>query len=191
MADAGGRVIVVSGPSGAGKTTLVRRLFELAPGPLVASVSATTRPPRPGEVNGVNYHFLSPGEFQRRRARGDFLECYEVFQRGDWYGTLRGAVTPSLAAGKWVLLEIDVHGMQAVLREFPDAVTIFILPGSLEELERRLRSRRTESEAAIGRRLDAARAEIARAGEYRHQVLNDDIERAAREICDILNPSKG
>jgi guanylate kinase len=191
MPDARGRVIVVSGPAGVGKTTLVRRLFEQAPGPLVRSVSATTRPPRPGEVDGVNYHFLSLDEFQRRRRNGDFLECYEVFHRGDWYGTLREAVTPSLAEGKWVLLEIDVHGMQAVVREFPDALTIFILPGSPEELERRLRSRGTETESAIQRRLDAAREEFAHADEYRFQVLNDDVERAVREICDILTQSKG
>jgi guanylate kinase len=198
MAGDRGRLIVLSGPSGSGKSTLVRRLFELAPGPLVHSVSATTRPPRPGEIDGVHYHFLSPAEFQRRRADGEFLECFEVFGRGHWYGTLRQEVAPSLAAGKWVLLEIDVHGMQAVVREFPDAVTIFVLPGDppdldrlLHELERRLRARGTETEAAIHRRLEEAASELTHAGEYRHRVVNDDVERAARQLCDILTQPGG
>ena len=110
-----GRLIVISGPSGAGKTTLLKRLFELCP-QLAVSVSATTRPPRPGEREAVDYHFLSPEEFERRRQAGEFLECCEVFGRGYWYGTLLREVTPSLAAGKWVVLEIDVQGTMAVAR---------------------------------------------------------------------------
>ena len=115
------------------------------------------RPPRgrhgQGKSTGVDYHFLSREEFERRRQQGDFLECAEVFGRGDWYGTLVSEVAPRLAAGKWVVLEIDVQGTLAVVRQFPDAVTIFVRPESLEELERRLRSRGTESEEAIQRRL--------------------------------------
>jgi guanylate kinase len=180
-----GRLVVISGPSGAGKTTLVKRVFECSP-QLVAGVSATTRPPRPTEQDGLDYHFLSPAEFERRRQAGDFLESFEVFGHGYWYGTLESEVTPSLARGKWVVLEIDVQGTLAVLKRYPDAITIFVRPGSMEELERRLRNRGTESGGAIQRRLEVARRELACADTYQHQVLNDDIDRAVQEICDIL-----
>ncbi|HEX3725069.1 MAG TPA: guanylate kinase [Pirellulales bacterium] len=182
-----GRLIVVSGPSGAGKTTLLKRMFAECRRPLVASVSATTRRPRPGEVDGVDYHFLSAGEFARRRAAGEFLECCEVFTRGDWYGTLLSEVTPSLAAGKWVVLEIDVQGTLAVLERYPDAVTIFVLPASYEELERRLRDRGTESEDALARRLATARRELISAPCYRFRVVNDDLDRAVHEMCQIMD----
>lgn len=180
-----GSLIVISGPSGAGKTTLLKKLFERCPG-LKASVSATTRPPRPGETDGVDYHFLSADEFQHRRAAGEFLECYEVFDRGHWYGTLASEVSPSLAAGQSVVLEIDVQGARAVRQQFPDALTLFVHPDSLDELERRLRGRGTESEEAVCRRLEVARRELEAAGEYQYQVLNDDADRAAQEICNIL-----
>ena len=181
-----GHLVVVSGPSGAGKTTLLRKLFERS-GRLVSSISATTRPPRPGERDGVDYHFLTDEDFQRRRKRGEFLECFEVFGRGYWYGTLESEVTPSLVAGKWVVLEIDVQGTMAVLERYPDALTIFVRPGSVDELERRLRSRGTESPDAIERRLQVARQELSCADRYRYQVLNDDIDRAVAEIVEILN----
>jgi guanylate kinase len=181
-----GRLVVISGPSGAGKTTLLKRVFSESTRPLVPSISATTRRPRRGEIDGVDYHFLSPEEFARRRANGEFLECFEVYQRGDWYGTLRSEVTPSLTAGKWVVLEIDVQGTLAVLEHYPDALTIFVRPASMEELERRLRDRGTETEAALERRLEVARRELAASGFYRHQVVNDDLDRAVREICHIL-----
>jgi guanylate kinase len=184
-------LVVVSGPSGAGKTTLLREIFQRSPLPLVPSISATTRPPRKGERNGVDYHFLSPEEFERRRLAGDFLECCEVFGRGYWYGTLTSEVTPSLAAGKWVVLEIDVEGAAAVKAKFPEAITVFILPESDQELQRRLRGRGTESEQDIQRRLDVARRECAAAKNYRHQVVNDQVERAADEICDLLNQAAG
>jgi guanylate kinase len=185
-----GRVVILSGPSGVGKSTLRRRLIEHCPVPLVRSVSATTRPPRPGEIDGVDYHFLSPEEFARRREKGEFLECFEVFGRGHWYGTLASEVTSSLKAGKWVLLEIDVQGAQTVLKRFPDAVTIFIHAGSIEELEARLRGRETETEDAVQARLTQAQAELAVADRYRHQVVNDDVQRAVREICDILTQTE-
>ncbi len=184
-----GKLIVISGPSGAGKTTLLKKLFERCP-ELRASVSATTRPPRPSERDGVDYHFLSDNEFQRRRAAEEFLECCEVFGRGYWYGTLRDEVSPSLEAGKSIVLEIDVQGAMAVLEQYPDAVTLFVHPSSLDELERRLRGRGTETEASIQRRLEVARRELARAEDYRHQVLNDDVDRAAQEICDIIRSSE-
>ena len=182
-----GKLIVVSGPSGAGKTTLLKRVYhDPTLPPLRAGVSATTRAPRPGEVEGVDYYFLTPDEFARRRQAGEFLECFEVFGRGDWYGTLRGEVAPRLAAGDWVVLEIDVQGTLAVLQHYPDAVTIFIEPLSIEDLERRLRLRGTESEAAIERRLATARRELEQAHVYRHRVTNDDLDRAAAQLSAIL-----
>lgn len=181
-----GKLVVVSGPSGAGKTTVLKRVFQSAPIPLKASVSATTRPPRPGEVDGVDYHFLTEEEFARRRQRGEFLECFQVFGRGYWYGTLLGEVIPSLEAGKWVILEIDVQGALAVIQRYPQAISIFVRPSSVEELERRLRGRRTETEEALQRRLQQARDELARAGQYQYQVINDDVDQAVREICHIL-----
>jgi len=189
-----GKLIVISGPSGAGKTTLLKLMYERCHGPLVASVSATTRSPRKGEVAGVDYHFLSREDFARRREAGEFLECCEVYGRGDWYGTLKSEVAPSLAAGKWVVLEIDVQGTFSVLEHFPEAITIFIRPrpdtaSSLAELERRLRERETESEAAIQRRLEVAARELAQAHHYRYQVTNDNLDRAVQEICQILSPS--
>ncbi len=180
------RLVIVSGPSGAGKSTVVKRLLADCPLPLVLSVSATTRSPRPGEADGVDYHFLSHDEFRRRREAGEFLECMEVFGRGDWYGTLRSTVASGLAAGKWILLEIDVQGAMSVLESYPQAVTIFIHPGSLEELERRLRHRGSETEASIRRRLEVARAELDYVPRYRHTVVNHQPQQAARDICQLL-----
>jgi guanylate kinase len=182
-----GKLVVISGPSGAGKTTLLKRLYAGSPRPLVTSVSATTRAPRPGEVDGIDYHFLSKEEFARRRQRGEFLECFEVYQRGDWYGTLKSEVTPRLAAGKWVVLEIDVQGTLACLDQYPGAVTVFVRPSSLAELERRLRDRGTESEAALARRLEVARRELQAADRYRYQVVNDDVDRALKQLSEILS----
>jgi guanylate kinase len=180
-----GRIVVISGPSGAGKTTLVKRLYQCCPR-LVASVSATTRPPRPSETDGIDYHFLTPEEFAAGQQAGRFIESFEVFGRGYWYGTLWDEVTPSLKAGKWVVLEIDVQGTQAVCQRYRDAVTIFVRPGSIEELERRLTHRGTESSEAIERRLAVARHELACADQYQYQVLNEDVEQTVERICQIL-----
>jgi guanylate kinase len=182
-----GRLVVVSGPSGAGKTTVMKRVFQSCGLPLVQSVSATTRPPRPGEKNGIDYHFLRPEDFAALKQRGEFLECCEVFGRGHWYGTLRSEVTTGLAAGKWVVLEIDVQGARAVAAQYPDAITIFIRPGSTEELERRLRGRATETEEALRRRLEHASWEWSQASGYRYVVINDQLDRTVENICQILN----
>ena len=181
-----GRLIVISGPSGAGKTTVVRRLLDQCPLPLILSVSATTRPPRPGETNGVDYHFMGTEEFERRRVAHDFLECFQVFGGASWYGTLANTVTSSLEAGKWVVLEIDVQGALMVLERYPEAITLFLRPASLEELERRLRGRGTESEEKIQRRLKVAREELKFIDHYEHDVINDDLERVVNEMCEIL-----
>ena len=181
-----GKVVIVSGPSGAGKTTVMRRVFEQCPLPLRHSVSATTRPPRPGEVDGRDYYFLAPEVFAEQRERGEFLECFQVFGRGYWYGTLWSEVRAGFDAGKWVVLEIDVQGALTAMERFPDALSIFIRPGSFAELERRLRGRGTETEDALERRLARAKQELELADRYGHQVVNDDIDRAVAEICGVL-----
>lgn len=186
-----GKLVIISGPSGAGKSTVVRRLLNECPLPLKLSVSATTRPPRPAERDGVDYHFLSQEDFFRRRKADDFLEWKEVFGRGDFYGTLRKETTAGLANGKWVVLEIDVEGTSSVVQQHHEAITIFVDPGSMEELERRLRHRGTESEESIQRRLEVARREMATSNRYRFRVVNDLVDRAAREICDILTSYVG
>lgn len=181
-----GKIVVLSGPSGVGKTTVLGRLVEVCPLSLVRSVSATTRPPRPGEIDGVDYHFLTPEEFARRRQAGEFLECAQVFGGGDWYGTLESEVLPSLQAGKWVVLGIDIQGGAAVVEKYPDAVTIFLRPASWEQLEGRLRGRKTEPDAAVQDRLARARRELDEGHWYRYQVVNDDLDRTVDEICQIL-----
>lgn len=180
-----GHLVVISGPSGSGKTTVLRQVFARCPW-LESSVSATTRPPRPGEFDGEDYFFLSKDDFAERRARGEFLECFEVFGRGHWYGTLQSEVAPRLAAGKWVVLEIDVEGTLAVLRTYADAVTIFLRPESVEELERRLVARGTESPEAIARRLEVARHELEFIDRYQYKVVNETIEQAVDDVCQLI-----
>ena len=182
-----GQLIIISGPSGVGKSTIVQRLLNECSLPLSLSVSATTRSPRPSEVDKVHYHFLSEQEFQNRRESGDFLECCEVFGRGHWYGTLRDEVAASLNDGKWVILEIDVQGaMKVVNGDFPDAISIFVRPDSIEELERRLRSRDTEPESSIQKRLATAMHELPFADQYQHCLINDTLDQTVEDICELL-----
>jgi len=181
-----GKLVIISGPSGAGKSTVVQKLLDNCDLPLQLSVSATTRKPRDGEQDGVNYHFLSQQEFAQKREDNQFLECMEVFGHGDWYGTFRNDVTTGLKGGKWVILEIDVDGTLSVIKEQPDAITIFVHPGSIEELERRLQSRGTDTQQSILRRLEVARRELAAVDRYKHEVINDEVGRAVQEICEIL-----
>ena len=184
------RIVVLSGPAGSGKTTVVNRLVESAPVKLIKAVSATTRPARSGEVDGEDYCFLSHDGFHRRKQNGEFLEVAEVHASGFWYGTLRSEIERARQAGGWALLEIDVEGALNVMAEFPNAVTIFLTTPSEEGYEQRLRARGTESEAAIRRRLETARRELGMAGRYRFRVVNDDLDRAVLEICDILARGK-
>lgn len=177
-----GRLAVISGPSGAGKSTIVRALLGRQRFPLALSCSATTRKPRPGEIDGVDYRFLSHEEFDRRKAAGEFLECKEVFGRGHWYGTLRDEVDRRLDEGKTVILEIDVQGMLAVREKCPDLLTFFVEPESEEELERRLTARNTDSLEDIRRRLEVARREWEIAPEYRYRIVNRHVDQAVADI---------
>jgi guanylate kinase len=189
--DRPGRLIIISGPSGSGKSSVVKTLLERSKLPLELSISATTRAPRVGEVDGRDYFFLTHSEFESRRNRGEFLECKEVFGRGDWYGTLNALVSSGLERGKWLILEIDVQGALSILERREDPITIFVHPGSMEELESRLRSRGTETEQAIQRRLEVAREEMAKRHRYRHQVVNRDLDEAVEEIEKLLLKYQG
>ena len=186
MSGTGPRIVVLSGPSGSGKTTLVRLLIDRAPVRLIKSVSATTRPPRPGEIHGDDYWFLSPAEFRSRLEHGDFIEHAEVFSSGYLYGTLRSELDRAHNRDGWAFLEIDVEGAQKVVQQYPQAVTIFLRTPSPAEFERRLRARGTESEDVIQRRLAVAERELSQAPLYRYIVVNDQLESAVTEICDIL-----
>lgn len=173
------RLFVVSGPAGVGKGTLVSRVREMRP-LLGLPVSATTRSPRPGEVDGVSYHFLSDEEFSARVERGEFLEWAQVHDHR--YGTLKSEVDACLARGESVVLEIDVQGGNNVSKVYTDAVRIFIMPPSWDTLVARLRGRGTESEQSIAIRLRTARAELALADTYDVRIVNDDLDTAVDEL---------
>ncbi|MBI4230547.1 MAG: guanylate kinase [Planctomycetes bacterium] len=177
-----GLLVVLSGPSGVGKTTLCERLCSLHGWKRV--VTATTRPPRGGERDGVDYHFLSDGEFERRVRANGFLEHARVFSRR--YGTPREAVEAPLVRGEVLLLPIDVQGAAQVRVSLPSALRIFLLPPDLSTLEARLSGRGTEDEARRAERLRVARDELARQGEYDHRVVNGDLGQAERDIARLV-----
>ena len=176
-----GQLLVLSAPSGAGKTTLARRFVDITPGACF-SISATTRAPRGAERDGIDYHFLSPERFGEQVAAGAFAEWAEV--HGHRYGTLRATVDDALRRGTVTVFDIDVQGGSQILERWPrDAVTVLVIPPSPEELERRLRGRSTESDEAIRRRLAAARAEVARAAlRYEYVLVNDQLEDAVGRL---------
>jgi guanylate kinase len=176
-------IVVISGPSGAGKSTVATQVLEKSPG-LVRAVSVTTRRPRVGDVDGEDYHFVSPEEFAARRDAGRFLEWAEV--HGNLYGTEAEQVDLSIAGGRSVLLEIDVQGGRSVKAARPGAVLIFIFPPSDRILEERLRGRGTDDEAVILERLENARKELESAKNYDYRVVNDDLDRCIGEVLGII-----
>jgi guanylate kinase len=180
-------VLVITGPSGVGKGTLIRRVMERVP-ELELSVSATTRPPRPGERDGVDYHFLSEPEFERRVAAGEFLE--HAGYAGRRYGTLRSEVEPRHAAGVPVVLEIELDGARQIRRAMPDAVQVFIVPPSPEALRERLERRGTDDRAEVAARLATAARELEAQHEFDHRVVNDRVEDAAEELAAILRGAR-
>jgi guanylate kinase len=179
------KVFVITGPSGVGKGTLIGELLQRVPElELELSVSATTRSPRPGEEDGRDYHFLSDEEFQRRIAGGDFLE-YATYS-GNRYGTLRSEVDTRLSHGRSVVLEIEVQGARQVRASMPEAVQIFIAPPDAEALRERLAGRGTDSEGEIEARLKTAESELDAAPEFPHTIVNDDVQRAADELEELI-----
>jgi guanylate kinase len=174
-----GRLIILTGPSGVGKGTLLTALLAKRP-ELYLSVSATTRSPRPGEVDGKNYYFYSRDRFEAAIAQGELLEWAEF--AGNYYGTPLGPVQDRIDQGGLIVLEIELLGARQVAKSFPAALKIFILPPSFEELESRLRSRGQDPEAAIARRLQRAKEEIAAADEFDLQIVNDDLGVALQQI---------
>lgn len=174
-----GKLIVLTGPSGVGKGTLMNEILQRYP-ELHYSVSATTRSPRPGEINGKNYYFISRNQFEELVTQGEFLEWAEF--AGNCYGTLREAVLNHVQSGKLVVLEIELEGARQIRHNFPNSLSIFILPPSFPELEGRIRRRGQDSEEAINRRLQRAQEEMAAANEFDLQIINDDFEKALNEI---------
>lgn len=178
-----GDLFIVAAPSGAGKTTLVRLLLEREAG-IRLSISHTTRSPRPGETDGREYHFVAVDVFRQMISRSDFLEWAEV--HGNFYGTSRQWIADQLAAGHDILLEIDWQGAQQVRRAFPEAIGVFILPPSMDELTRRLTGRGTDEPAVIERRLAAAEAEMRHVGEFDYVIINDQLEQALEDLRAIV-----
>lgn len=180
-------LIVISAPSGAGKRTVIEQLRAREPG-LAHTISATTRSPRPGEVDGQDYYFLDRDDFERRVGEGQFAEWAEV--HNNLYGTLLSELDRCLASGEEVLLEVDVQGMRNLRQRGYDIVGVFVMPPSMEELERRLRARATDSDEVIAVRLANAEGEVAARGEFDYIVVNDKVERAADDLVAILRAER-
>ncbi|NLM83860.1 MAG: guanylate kinase [Clostridiales bacterium] len=182
-----GRLFIISAPSGTGKSTVIKRLMETCKD-LYFSVSATTRPARPGEVHGVSYYFITHEEFEKHIRQNDFLEYAEYV--GNYYGTLKAPVISRLEEGKDVILDIDVQGCKQIIAAMPEAITIFLVPPSMEELENRLRTRGTESEERMRNRLIRAKAEMLEKDSYDYVVVNDEVDKAVAEILEIMGCKK-
>jgi guanylate kinase len=178
------RVIVITGPSGVGKGTLIRELRQRMPG-LVLAISATTRDPRPDELDGVDYHFLATDEFDRRVAADEFVE--HANYSGRRYGTLRAELERGIASGAAVILEIEVQGARQVREAMPEAVAVFIAPPDEQALRARLTGRGTDSPAQIARRLETAREELAAKAEFKHVIVNNDLATAVDELTALVD----
>ena len=178
---------MITAPSGAGKTSLIDALMKADPS-LKLSTSYTTRAPRPGEKNGVDYHFVDDRTFLAMRERGEFLESAEV--HGYRYGTSKKVITVALERGEDLILEIDWQGARQVRAIYPECVGIFILPPSIEELERRMRSRGQDADAVIRKRLDNAKGEMDHAGEFNYAIINKDFDTALRELARIIQKER-
>lgn len=182
-----GNVFIISAPSGAGKTSLVRALVAADHG-VRLSISYTTRPPRPGEVDGADYHFVSRETFMEMLNRGDFLESAEVY--GNWYGTSQRWIEAELARGCDIVLEIDWQGAAQVRRLMPEARSIFILPPSLDALEQRLRARGQDSEEVVRQRLAQAQEDISHVGEFDYVIINDDFQTALQDLLAVVRAQR-
>jgi guanylate kinase len=178
-----GKLFVITAPSGAGKTSLIDAVMKEDPR-LTISVSYTTRAPRPGEKDGVDYHFVDVPTFMAMRERGEFLESAEV--HGNHYATSKKVILDAVKRGEQLILEIDWQGARQVRKLYPGCVGIFILPPSVEELERRMRRRGQDSEAVIARRLENAREELSHAGEFKYAIINKEFDTAKQELAEIL-----
>ncbi|MCG0274677.1 MAG: guanylate kinase [Thermosediminibacteraceae bacterium] len=182
-----GLLIVLSGPSGAGKGTLCNLLLQRRP-ELVLSVSVTTRPPRPGEVHGVNYYFTDVENFERMIEKGEFLEWAKVYN--NYYGTPKKFVEEQLQQGKDIILEIDIQGARQVKENCPDAVFIFILPPDIEELKNRIKKRGSETKESFDLRIKSAEEELKAVSDYDYAVVNDDLEEAVKKLESIIIAEK-
>lgn len=178
-----GKLIVISAPSGAGKTTIAKKMLERFPS-VGFSVSATTRKKRAGELHGRDYFFLTPEEFQKRKTAGDFVEYEELY--GDSYGTLRSELERTLSAGRHILFDVDVKGGLSIKRQYPEACLIFISPPDMQKLKERLAGRKTEDDATIARRLERVPMEMKLGGEFDFEVVNNELAQAIAEVESII-----
>ncbi len=178
-----GNLFIVSAPSGAGKTSLVAALLASTPD-VALSISYTTRPPRPGEVNGKDYHFVSRERFVEMAGRGDFLESAEIY--GNLYGTSQSWIRAETGSGRDILLEIDWQGAAQVRRLFPDCISIFVLPPSMQALQDRLNGRGKDSAEVIARRMQAARDEIAHVAEFDYVIINNKLDEAVQQLRSVV-----
>lgn len=181
-----GLLVVISGPSGAGKGTIYQKVIERTG--MKRSISVTTRKPRPGEVEGVNYFFRTEEQYQQMIASGEFLETAEVYR--NYYGTPKAPVFENLEKGHDVLFEVDVHGAKSIKKKYPEAVTIFVMTPSFEILKQRLIDRRADSSESINIRLGSAKRELSKYEMFDYFVINDEIEQAVDEVIAIVNAEK-
>ena len=182
-----GKLFVITAPSGAGKTSLIEAVMNDDPS-LKISVSYTTRAPRKGEKDGVDYHFVDQPTFLKMKERGEFLESAEV--HGNYYGTSKQVILDAVKRGDDLILEIDWQGAQQVRKLYPACIGIFILPPSVEELERRMRTRGQDSDTVIRRRIDNAREELEHKDEFKYRIINKDFETARRELAKIIQTER-